>query len=403
MVDAVAPAEETTILSFTRDIKAPIDQVWSAFTNRDDACDWLSYDAMIRAEEGGYALFTHYTGWHIFGQIKEIVENEKFIMTYQDGSDIGITKLKVKFEDKGDSVGLSLYHKGLPADKAEEYETLWNERLDNLQGVLETGAPPSQTNRVYIGIRPAPFDAERAKELNAPNIEHATFVNDTIEGYGAHKAGLKRDDLIVGVNGGEFSEDVNFPQLLEGKVPGDVVPVTFYRDGKKQTLEMELGGIPMPPVPDNFEDMAQYYENIYADLDADLTPILKDADEAKAEVKPADDQWSAKEILAHLILQQRHNVEWTSNYIEGTRRINPYQRSQGRIDALLRVYPTVSDLHEELRRKWKESAAMLRSIPKEREARKNYLWWIVFENALSGYSPVLFRQYFDTIKDRLNA
>ena len=397
MVDAIAPSEETKALTFTRDIHAPIEYVWSAFTNRDDASDWLSYDAMIRPEAGGYAIFTHYEGWHFYGAIKEVVENEKIVMTYQDGSDIGVTKLKIKFEDKGDLVSVTVHHKGLPEDKLEAFEGTWNTRLDALKGVLEDGAPPSRLNQVFIGIRPGGWDADRAKAMGL-DLEYGEFVTDTIEGWGAHKAGLRANDLIVNVNGHDLSAEMTIGNALEGLIPKDVAPVVFYRDGNKQTLDMELGGIPMPDPPKTIAEMADYYTNIYADLDADLTAIIKDADDTKASKKPADDQWSAKETLAHLVLVQRHNRDWTSNYVEGPRRINGYQRSQGRIDALLMVYPTLNDLHEELRRKWQESIAMIRNLPEEVEARKNHLWWITFENAMSSYAPVLWHRQFDSMK-----
>ena len=61
----------------------------------------------------------------------------------------------------------------------------------------------------------------------------------------------------------------------------------------------------------------------------------------------------------------------------------------------------LADLHAELRRKWQESAATIRSIPKEKEAHKNYLWWITFENALSGYAPEIFRRQFERMQDLL--
>jgi len=72
------------------------------------------------------------------------------------------------------------------------------------------------------------------------------LIISIIEGSGAEKAGLQKDDLITGVNGVVIVTPFDF-QKVDLK-PGDTVTVTVQRDGQHLQLPVEI--MPSPDDPD---------------------------------------------------------------------------------------------------------------------------------------------------------
>ncbi|MBA4030972.1 MAG: hypothetical protein C0478_08780, partial [Planctomyces sp.] len=60
-------------------------------------------------------------------------------------------------------------------------------------------------------------------------------------GSPAAKAGLKEDDLVLRFGGKEAGTFDNLVRLIGERNPGDAVEVDILRDGKRQTLVVELG------------------------------------------------------------------------------------------------------------------------------------------------------------------
>lgn len=96
-----------------------------------------------------------------------------------------------------------------------------------------------KVQRAVLGIWQRELTPEVAKELGV-NENTGIFVADVIEGGAAAKAGLKKGDVILKINGFDV---VTAPQLQEQLVkytPGDVVEVLYKRDGKEETVEVTL-------------------------------------------------------------------------------------------------------------------------------------------------------------------
>ena len=70
--------------------------------------------------------------------------------------------------------------------------------------------------------------------------ELGVYVYNVNSGSGAEKAGLQRGDRLVKIDDTEISSYAKLTKLLEGYSVGDTVSVTYSRDGKQKTVDVEL-------------------------------------------------------------------------------------------------------------------------------------------------------------------
>ena len=126
------------------------------------------------------------------------------------------------------------------AGKAESVRKEWEDSLENLKSVLETGLDLRIANRPMMGIAPGDFTEEQALALGVP-VREGMRLDGVLDGMGAQKCGLKKDDVIVEFAGHQIRNDPNsFPNAIAGKKGGDKVEVAFYRGVEKKTVTMEL-------------------------------------------------------------------------------------------------------------------------------------------------------------------
>lgn len=70
-------------------------------------------------------------------------------------------------------------------------------------------------------------------------LENGIVVAGVEQGSPASKAGLKVNDVIVGIDGNEVKNIAELRKYLYSKVkPGNTVKIEFYRDGKKKTVSL---------------------------------------------------------------------------------------------------------------------------------------------------------------------
>jgi serine protease Do len=80
-----------------------------------------------------------------------------------------------------------------------------------------------------------------------PNVVERTppFIEDTIPGSPAARAGLKPDDLIVYVNGDKITSVKEFRDLVDKAGPGTVFKIEVRRGDKLTTVDLKLESVPM--------------------------------------------------------------------------------------------------------------------------------------------------------------
>jgi len=136
-----------SFLNITYTIDAPIESVYSAFTNTESIKDWMGPEGVYcddvkqdLKKGGAYEFDMHdETGEHIaFGEYKEIIPNEKLYFTWEwkDG-DFHDSEVTVNLSEKDGQTQVILDHNKLPNKKAGESHCKgWTSSLDKLENFI---------------------------------------------------------------------------------------------------------------------------------------------------------------------------------------------------------------------------------------------------------------------------
>lgn len=120
-----------------------------------------------------------------------------------------------------------------------------------VEQLIDTGV----VERGYLGIsfQAATASVRRLYDL-PPGAASVGDISEDAEGNTpAADAGIRKDDIITAIDGVELRESGQIVSLISGKRPGDTVEITYVRDGRERTAEVELGRRPGEPVADNRE------------------------------------------------------------------------------------------------------------------------------------------------------
>lgn len=98
-----------------------------------------------------------------------------------------------------------------------------------------------KVTRAYVGIQGESVTASLAAERGLTNTE-GVLVARVVAGLPAAQAGLKANDLIVGIGDVAVVSQGELQQaLLSRYQTGDTVSVKFVRGGAEQTIAVTLG------------------------------------------------------------------------------------------------------------------------------------------------------------------
>jgi M6 family metalloprotease-like protein len=89
-----------------------------------------------------------------------------------------------------------------------------------------TGAP----KRSYLGV-----------QFGVPKDGEGVLISEVTKDSPADKSGLKKDDVVVKMDGKPVQDADQFRDLLTDKKPGDKTVLTVERAGKEQTINVTLG------------------------------------------------------------------------------------------------------------------------------------------------------------------
>ncbi|PYI52416.1 S1C family serine protease [Paenibacillus flagellatus] len=139
-----------------------------------------------------------------------------------DGQVIGINSMKVA-ETGVEGLGFAI-----PINSAKE----------TIASLIQYG----KVKRPYMGITTDPLRSYKGAEvLKLPDsVKNGLIVIDAVGP--AKEAGLATNDVITELDGKPVADNVTLRQYLYGqKKIGDSIKVTYYRNGKKATVTVELG------------------------------------------------------------------------------------------------------------------------------------------------------------------
>jgi len=140
------------------------------------------------------------------------------------GNVIGINSALIS--PTGASVGIGL---AIPAEAAKPV-------IDSLR----RGQRPQ---RGYLGVGLQPLDENIASALGLPK-DRGELVRSVVPGEPAARAGVQQGDVILRVNGQEVTPDQTVSYLIANTSVGSRVPVEIIRDGRRQTLQVQVGQRP---------------------------------------------------------------------------------------------------------------------------------------------------------------
>lgn len=101
----------------------------------------------------------------------------------------------------------------------------------------------AQVQGGYLGVRVQDIDRELQEARDLPNTEGA-LVNRVESESPAAKAGMKRGDVIVRLDGEEIEDSAELIREMREKKPGATVQIAAIRDGQRRNFQAKLGSRP---------------------------------------------------------------------------------------------------------------------------------------------------------------
>ena len=375
----------TTSLKFVHTISVPPSQVYRAFTNATALREWLCDVATIDAKPGGRFYVAWNTGYYASGEYVKLQTDHEVIFIWSGRDDPSPTRVTVNINalDNG-ATTLALEQIGLdnspPWTKTlEEVSRGWNEGLTNLISILENGADLRITRRPMMGIMFGDFNKKKAEELAIP-VSEGLRLDSTMDGMGAQKAGLRKNDVIVGMGGKPVSDYNSVINQLQHKKAGESIEVAFYRGSEKKHVDMELSTRPLPEIPKTSKQFGEMLQKRYSEMDTELSAALKGVTDKEAAFYPAPGEWNVMEVIAHLLHGERDNQTWINDMVFSQERVSDGygDNHPARIAATTAVYKTKDAILDELFRSEQETIYIAGHLADDFVANKASFWRVAF-------------------------
>ncbi len=105
-----------------------------------------------------------------------------------------------------------------------------------MRSLIETGT----VSRGFLGVGGDPITPDIAEQVHLPKDATGVIVTDTVPDGPADKAGLKRGDVILQVNGKAITNHDELRLTISQMAPGSKVALNVSRDGKPMTIDVTL-------------------------------------------------------------------------------------------------------------------------------------------------------------------
>jgi uncharacterized protein YndB with AHSA1/START domain len=387
-------------------VYATLTQTYFAFTNATMLSLWMCDRATVSPYPGGRIYMHWYAGFYASGHFISIDPEKQIVFNWLARGETGTSQVTVDFELKGEGTVIKLTHR-VPEgpqwnELADGFKEEWSTGLENLANMLEIGQDLRLGNRPITGVMPSDFNFNHMMKMHIP-ISEGMRIDGVYKGTGAETAGLLRDDVIVNIDGKLITSNTDtLEAALTGKRSGEKVEVIFYRGSEKRTTVLELSKRPIQRIPLEPSRLAMLIKEEYDPIVKELNNLFKNVSEELASRKPSRFDWSAKEILAHLIHNERSvhiqiedmlngNENWTDEASE---------ISIARLQATISVYGSINNLLIEYNRLCTSTIAFIAALPPEFVARKGLYYHLglkLFQN------PVHIGTHLDQISETFRA
>jgi uncharacterized protein YndB with AHSA1/START domain len=378
-----------------RTISAPAAAVYRAFTNEVALRDWLCNAASVDPRPGGRIYLWWDGGYYSSGVYSDLDRNKSIVFTWRGPDDAGAGEVHVTLTPKGeDETHVTLTRIGVDAEHGDE-TTLgstqsWESALESLEHVLETGIDLRIARRPMFGVTNAGDLNDELIDKLGLSISQGLWIGGVVDGMGAQEAGLQKDDVVVRVDDHPIAGFTSFGSAMQAHQAGDQVEIEFYRGAESHTAITHLSKRPTPDLPATQAALLEKLSSTYAELNAELDAIVAGVTEEEAGYHPGD-EWSAKEILAHLIASEYDTQTWIYTTVGDKDAITEiFGNEPGRIHAIAGAFGTVPALVEQLKRCGDVTQAQAADIPAETQARKHQYnvivgWLTSFQDHRRGH------------------
>jgi len=109
--------------------------------------------------------------------------------------------------------------------------------LDDLKNNKEIPKTPSP----FIGASLTDMTPELAKRLGVPTDTKGSLVTEVLYGTPAYKGDLRQYDVILGMDGTEYSKSQDLIDAIKKKKVGDTVTLNVLRGDRKIDLQIQIG------------------------------------------------------------------------------------------------------------------------------------------------------------------
>ncbi len=381
-------ANEKNTLSFTQIVKTEPATVYQAFTNATTLREYLCDVASVDPKLGGRIYLAWNNGYYSAGCLTRLDENRALGFTWMGRDDPGPTQVDIDIQPHESGTLVRLIHNRLGADEswenpAREFQKGWEQGLENLASLLETGEDLRLTRRPMLGILFAEFNAEVAKELSVP-VSEGVRLGGVVDGLSAKSAGLQKNDVLVELAGVALKEWGDLAPILQGHRAGERVELVYYRGGARHSISMTLAKRPLPETLWNVADLAAAVKQHNQENLKHIENVLSEINETEASHKPSPNEWCIKEILAHLIAGERSGHFYVAELVGGQERwADDYGQGDFVVNqGLLTVYPTLGELLAELKRSYQTTDAIAAALPADFALKRKGSYWRLSYNWL---------------------
>ncbi len=112
--------------------------------------------------------------------------------------------------------------------------------------------------RALLGITMVNVDKKFADEMKLSEVS-GVYINEVLKGSSADKAGLKKNDVIVAIDGQKITDGASVQAKVSGYHPGDKATITYIRDGKTSEAQVVFQAASDSSVSENQDGSVSFY------------------------------------------------------------------------------------------------------------------------------------------------
>jgi hypothetical protein len=380
-------------------VAAPRAQLYRLISTQSGWVDWFADKGYGNLAIDSVFEVHHYRAGNLGFVYQAFMPEQSVRFTLLPLKTLTPSEVVVRLEDQGNEVAVQIEHTGLAAEEADYWQRIWQDGLDTLKAIMETGKNPRIWNRPFLGVMVDEWVTPEVAAEKGLATSSGMRISSVFENKGAANAGLTGGDTIVSLAGIEITDFDSLMDVYAEYKAGATIPLKFYRGDELHTADLTLSAYPVPEVPATAQDIADNLADFFKNANQKISQISDQQTEAQIGFRPAAGEWSAKEVIAHMIASENDSLVWLSSYING-REVYAYtSATPARIKMLLSVYPTMDALLKKLAETQAELVALISEVPADMVSRKTSLVRLAFTYSMD--ISLHYREHLAQLKDLL--